>query len=411
MSDQEKSYRMLVINPGSTSTKISLFINERHCFERSVFHDAPVLLQYPHVNGQVPFRYQVILDILKSEGVDPASIDVFIGRGGSACSQPSGVTIIDQKLFDDTRDAVGGSEHASKLGVMLAWEFVKNYGKPAYTLNPTNIDEYSDLARLTGIKGLYRVARSHALNQKAVAEHHAGTLGKRYEDCNLIVAHIDGGITIGAHAHGRMVDGTMGADGEGPFAPTRIGHVPVLELLEIGALTGQLGKVGSNINQIARRANATGNVYQEDIEEIKGVLNEIWRLQRLSLLNQPAEEDIYLQTLAAAHVDEDEYFSHRVHADIDTIIKDLRADHMKDAATAPEATAAEEIKKEFDAAATFTGSDQERQTRIFCMQLGINYDRLTPDEFTSLVSILKKSKLLKSPLSKRGRNSIKKRKR
>ena len=232
MPDSEKQYRMLVINPGSTSTKISLFVNERHCFERSVFHDAPVLLQYPHVNLQVPFRYQVILDILKGEGVDPASIDVFIGRGGSAYSQPSGVTVIDQRLYDDTRDAVGGSEHASKLGVMLAWEFVKNYGKPAYTLNPTNVDEYDELARLTGIKGVYRIARSHVLNQKAVAEHHAETLGRRYEDCSFIVAHIDGGVTIGAHDHGRMVDGTMGADGEGPFSPTRIGHVPVLELLD-----------------------------------------------------------------------------------------------------------------------------------------------------------------------------------
>ena len=232
MSEAQQSFRMLVINPGSTSTKISLFINEKHCFERSVFHDAPVLLQYPHVNGQVPFRYQVILDILKEEGVDPASIDVFIGRGGSAYSQPSGVTVIDQRLYEDTEKAVGGSEHASKLGVMLAWEFVKHYGKPAYTLNPTNVDEYDELARLTGIKGLYRIARSHVLNQKAVAEHHAAKLGKRYEDCNLIVAHIDGGNTIGAHAHGRMVDGTMGADGEGPFSPTRIGHVPVLELLD-----------------------------------------------------------------------------------------------------------------------------------------------------------------------------------
>ena len=141
MSDPEKHYRMLVINPGSTSTKVSLFIDDKHCFERSVFHDAPVLLQFPHVNGQVPFRYQVILDILKEEGVDPASIDVFIGRGGSAYSQPAGVTVIDQRLYDDTVAAVGGSEHPAKLGVMLAWQFAQNYGKAGYTLNPTNTEE------------------------------------------------------------------------------------------------------------------------------------------------------------------------------------------------------------------------------------------------------------------------------
>ena len=98
----EKIYKLLVINPGSTSTKISLFDNEKERFERSRFHDAPVLLQFPHVNGQVPFRYQVILEMLAEEGVDPAEIDVFVGRGGSACTQPGGVTIIDQKLYDDT---------------------------------------------------------------------------------------------------------------------------------------------------------------------------------------------------------------------------------------------------------------------------------------------------------------------
>ena len=228
----KKIYQLLVINPGSTSTKISLFANEKELFQKSQFHDAPILLQFPHVNGQVPFRYQVILDMLKQEGVDPSQIDVFVGRGGSACTQPGGVTMIDQKLYEDTEAAVGGSEHAAKLGVMLAWKFALTYHRPAYTLNPTNVDEYCDFARLTGIRGLYRTPHSHVLNPKAVAEADAEAMGRLYEECNFIVAHIDGGITVSAHDHGRMIDGTMGADGEGPFAPTRIGSVPVLELLD-----------------------------------------------------------------------------------------------------------------------------------------------------------------------------------
>lgn len=228
----EQMFRLLIINPGSTSTKISVFENEKSVFEQSRFHDAPLLLQYPHVNDQVPFRYSVMLEMLKEGGIDPATIDVVVGRGGSAHTQLSGVTVIDQKLYDDTLAAVGGSEHAAKLGVLLAWKFALEYRKPAYTLNPTNVDEYCDYARLTGIRGIYRFGHSHVLNQKAVAEAHAEAMGRRYEDCRFIVAHIDGGVTVGAHEYGRMVDGNMGADGEGAFSPTRIGYVPVLELLD-----------------------------------------------------------------------------------------------------------------------------------------------------------------------------------
>ena len=228
----EKIFKLLIINPGSTSTKISVYENEKSLFEKSRFHDAPVLLRYPHVNDQVPFRYAVILEMLKEGGVDPAEIDVVVGRGGSACTQPSGVTRIDRKLYDDTLAAVGGSEHAAKLGVLLAWKFSLEYHRDAYTLNPTNVDEYCDYARLTGIRGVFRFGHSHVLNQKAVAEAHAESVGRRYEDCRFIVAHIDGGVTVGAHDHGRMIDGNMGADGEGAFSPTRIGYVPVLALLD-----------------------------------------------------------------------------------------------------------------------------------------------------------------------------------
>ena len=210
---QKEKYRLLVINPGSTSTKVSLFENETSAFEKSLFHDSSVLLSFPHVNDQMPFRRGVILDMLSAEGVDPKSIDAFVGRGGSACTQPGGLTQIDRRLYDDTVAAVGGSEHPAKLGVMLAWAFAQEFQKPAFTLNPTNVDEYCDYARLTGIKGIYRVSHSHVLNQKAVAEFHAAKLGRRYEDCNFIVAHIDGGITV-ASSGGGFTDlfGTSNSD-------------------------------------------------------------------------------------------------------------------------------------------------------------------------------------------------------
>ena len=232
MADEQKIYRLLVINPGSTSTKVSVFDNEKELFEKSVFHDAPELLHFPKVNDQLSFRRDVILRILEEENIDLSTIDAFVGRGGSAYSQPGGVTAIDQRLFDDTKAAVGGSDHPAKLGVMLARTLALEFGKPAFTLNPTNVDEFCDCARITGISGVYRHSHSHVLNQKAVAEYHAEQTGQRYEDCNYIVAHIDGGITVAAHEHGRLIDGNMGADGEGAFSPTRIGSLPVMTLLD-----------------------------------------------------------------------------------------------------------------------------------------------------------------------------------
>ncbi len=224
--------KILVINPGSTSTKVSLFEDDTSIFEESEFHDAPILLQYPTVNDQVPFRKQVVLDIIKRNGYKPEGIDVYAGRGGSAYPQRAGVMPIDERLYRDTWNAVGGSEHAAKLGVLLAYELCNEFGGRMFTVNPTNTDELCDYARMTGIAGVYRSAQSHVLNQKAVARFHANTLGKKYEDCRFVAAHIDGGITINAHDCGRMVDGNVGSGGDGPFTPTRIGSVPVLSLLD-----------------------------------------------------------------------------------------------------------------------------------------------------------------------------------
>ncbi len=228
---KDGKFRILAINPGSTSTKVSLFEDEKSIFERKLFHEADVLLKFSHVNDQMPFRREVILDMLKAEGVDPHTIDAFVGRCGGTHSQPSGVIRVDQNVFDDAVKGLDGSEHPAKLGVMLAWKFAEEFGKSAFTLNSTTVDELNDYARLTGIKGVYRFAHTHCLNQKAVAEFHAEKIGRRYEDCNFIVAHIDGGITVAAHEHGRTVDSNMGADGDGAYSPTRIGSLPVLTVL------------------------------------------------------------------------------------------------------------------------------------------------------------------------------------
>ena len=224
-------YKMLVINPGSTSTKVSYFENEKNIFTESIFHDAPELLKYPTANDQLPMRRKVLLDFLGKHNIDPGDIDVFIGRGGCAYSQKAGVMVIDERLVEDTARDRGGSDHPAKLGVMLAYDLCKVYGGKMYTVNPTNVDELCDYARPTGIAGLYRRAQTHVLNQKGIAAIHAKKLGKRYGDCNFIVCHIDGGITVTAHCHGKMIDSTEGAGGDGPFTPTRLGSIPVMEVL------------------------------------------------------------------------------------------------------------------------------------------------------------------------------------
>ena len=224
--------KLLIINPGSTSTKISIYEDDKVLYEESVFHDAPELLRYPHVNDQVPFRKQVILGFLEQNGLSLDDIDVFVGRGGSAMPVKSGVIEINELLYNDTKEAKGGSEHPAKLGVMLAYELSKEGHQRAFTMDPTNVDELCDEARLTGIKGLYRNAQAHVLNQKAVARKHCEQHDMDYESCDLIVCHIDGGITVHAHHNGRMIDGNVGSGGDGAFTPTRIGSVPVLKLLD-----------------------------------------------------------------------------------------------------------------------------------------------------------------------------------
>ena len=241
-----KVYKMLVINPGSTSTKVSYFENEKNVYTESVFHDAPVLLQFPTVNEQVPLRRAFLEDFMKRHDIDPRGLDALVARGGAAYSQESGVIEIDKALNDDTFNGVGGGDHASKLGVLLAYDLWKDYGGKMYTLNPTNVDELCDLARPTGIAGVYRRAQSHVLNQKGIAAIHAQKMGKKVEECNFIVAHIDGGITVGAHEKGRLIDCSEGAGGDGPFTPTRLGSIPVLEVvtyLEAGHTTEEIRRM------------------------------------------------------------------------------------------------------------------------------------------------------------------------
>lgn len=227
-----KKFKILVINPGSTSTKVALFEDDQCLFSKNVFHDAPELLKFKTISDQLPYRKQVILDFLRENHIDLEGIDAFVGRGGSTYTLSGGVYAIDEKMIEDTRAAVGGVQHPANLGVQLASEFCARFGGKMFTVNPPEVDEICDLARMTGIDGVYRHVAMHVLNLKETAIRHAATIGRKYEDCNFIVCHIDGGISVSAHEHGKMIDGNAIARGEGPMTPTRCGSIAVADVVD-----------------------------------------------------------------------------------------------------------------------------------------------------------------------------------
>ena len=227
MSD--RVYRIFIINPGPTSTKLSLFENRKNVFTTDVFHDSSVLLTFPTINDQLEYRMKVIHEFLEEDHIDMRGIDAVVGRGGGCYAVPGGIYEVDEKLIEDTRALKGGLYHASMLGVQMAAEIHKKYGGLCIMMDPPIVDELCDDARITGLKGVYRRAVPHALNLKATARHHAKLMGKRYDECNFIVCHIDGGISITAHDHGRMIDGNDAGGGEGPFTPTRMGSLAITD--------------------------------------------------------------------------------------------------------------------------------------------------------------------------------------
>lgn len=229
-----KDYRIFVINPGSTSTKLSMFEGERCLFTEDTFHDSSVLMTFPTINDQLGYRMDVVHKFLADRHIDLTGIDAIVGRGGGCYSILGGIYQIDDRLIEDTRQAKGGLYHASMLGVQMAKALHDEFGGLMLMIDPPVVDELCDLARVTGVRGVYRKAVCHALNLKETARRHAKKLGKRYEDVNLIVCHIDGGISVTAHRRGRMIDGNDAGGGEGPFTPTRMGSMAVTDV--IGAL-------------------------------------------------------------------------------------------------------------------------------------------------------------------------------
>ena len=226
------SIKTLVINPGSTSTKVGVFEDETLLFEETLRHPTEEIAKYASVIDQKDFRKEIILDFLKEKNCDPKSLNVIVGRGGLLKPIPGGTYTVSDALLADLVKGVQG-QHASNLGGILAREIGDKLGVPSYIVDPVVVDELTDKARLSGMPELPRRSIFHALNQKAVARRYAKEHGTRYEDLNLIVIHMGGGVSVGAHDHGKVVDVNNILDGEGCFSPERSGTVPVGDLVKM----------------------------------------------------------------------------------------------------------------------------------------------------------------------------------
>ncbi len=225
------AYKIFAINPGSTSTKVALFLDDRKIFSANVDHDAEELKKYKEISDQFDYRKDTILRELQKAGQDISDCNAFAGRGGGLASCAGGTYRINEILYEHAK-AGFTVKHPAMLGPQLARYFADAYGAEAFVVNPPDVDEFCDSARVTGWKGVYRESRIHALNQKEVGIRYAAEKGKKYEDMNLVICHIGGGISVTAHEKGRMIDSNDIAQGDGPMAPTRCGSIPVKDVVK-----------------------------------------------------------------------------------------------------------------------------------------------------------------------------------
>lgn len=226
------SVKSLIINPGSTSTKIGVFEDETLLFEETLRHSTEEIQQYATIVDQKDFRKDIIINLLKEKNFDLHSLGMVVGRGGMLKPIVSGTYEVSDELLHDLQIGKQG-QHASNLGGMLAREIADSIGVPSFIVDPVVVDELMPAARYSGVEEIPRISVFHALNQKAVAKRYAKETGKPYEELRLIVVHMGGGVSVGAHEGGRVIDVFNALDGDGAFSPERAGAVPSGALIKM----------------------------------------------------------------------------------------------------------------------------------------------------------------------------------
>ena len=226
------SIKSLIINPGSTSTKIGVFEDETLLFEETLRHSTEEIAQYATIADQKDFRKNIIINLLNEKNFDIKTLGMVVGRGGMLKPIPGGTYRVTDDLLNDLKIGKQG-QHASNLGGMLAREIGDEIGVPSFIVDPVVVDELCIVARYSGVPELPRTSVFHALNQKAVAKRYAKESGKSYGDLNLIVVHMGGGVSVGAHQAGKVIDVFNALDGDGAFSPERAGSAPVGALIKM----------------------------------------------------------------------------------------------------------------------------------------------------------------------------------
>ena len=263
--------RILVINPGSTSTKIAVFDGRKEIFKTTIRHPAEEIGKYEKIIDQYEFRKDLIIKSLEENNIKIDSLSAVVGRGGLLHPIPSGTYKVTDIMIEDLKKGVMG-DHASNLGGIIAKAIADLLNIPAFIVDPVVVDEMDDVARFSGIPDIKRISIFHALNQKAVARRAAKKLNKRYEDINLIVVHMGGGISVGAHKRGRVVDVNNALNGEGPFTPERSGGLPVWQAVEL-ALSGKYSK-----EEMKKRITGKGGIVAylgtNNMIDVENMVNE-----------------------------------------------------------------------------------------------------------------------------------------
>ncbi|MDQ0231903.1 butyrate kinase [Metabacillus malikii] len=264
-------YRVLVLNPGSTSTKIGIFDNERSVYEKMIDHDRKTINETTSVTENCKYRTQAILETLDWEGINISKISAVCGRGGLLRPIQGGTYLVNELMLEDLRNGFAG-QHPSNFGGIIAFDIASRLNIASYIVDPVVVDEMEPIAKISGLPSIERRSIFHALNQKAVARRVASEIHKKYEDLNLIVTHMGGGITVGVHKNGRVIDVNNGLHGDGPFSLERAGSVPSGDLLSL-CYSGEYSR-DEMMTQIIGNAGLIGYLGTSDVSKIEKMIED-----------------------------------------------------------------------------------------------------------------------------------------